>query len=316
MKAQTYFKAGLIIALMLMSLAGFVYLFRQNTFNDGGQQEHLQSSIYNLKQVDANWTAEVLKSYVGLSKDYDALSRSSKHLPHLLSNLSVDLMANANFDAQNTRSELGRLIKEKAILIEKFKRHNAVLKNSLRYLPTAQTEMTTLISSENMTRAKTQPLNTQKEAIDQLVSTVLHYNLFPEEKTAATVQAQNDSMRAMISSMSPALAEKTRNLVRHIDVILQERNGLATLVASINEINIASKLDALSLTIDKTRTIELENQHERRNFAMIYGIAMIFTFITIIFWTTRRLIRLNEVSSHARARLHEMERKLAEKGLA
>jgi DAHL domain len=126
MKAQTYFKAGLTIALMLILLAGFAYLFRQSSLTDGGEQEHLQSSIYNLKQVDANWTAEVLKSYVGLSKDYDALSRSSKHLPHLLSNLSVDLMASANAEAQNTRSELDRLIKEKSLLIEKFKRHNAV----------------------------------------------------------------------------------------------------------------------------------------------------------------------------------------------
>ncbi len=315
MKEHTYLKAGLVIVVMLAALGGFVYLFRQSTHSDGGEQEHLQNSIYNLKQVDANWTAEVLKSYVGLSKDYDALSNSSKHLPNLLSNLSVDLMATSNVEAQNVRSELDRMIKEKSLMIEKFKRHNAVLKNSLRYLPTAQAEMAMIISSENMARAKSQPLNNQKDAIDHLVSTVLHYNLFPEEKTAALAKTQNDNMRAMINTMSPALAEKARNLVKHIDVILHERTGLANLVANINEVGISTKLDTLSLSIDKARTLELESHHERRNFAMIYGTSMIFVFVTIIFWTTRRLVRLGEISYHARARLHEMERKLAEKGL-
>lgn len=297
MKQHTYFKAIAVFALMLAALAGFAYLFKQSLGNDSGEQEHLQSSIYNLKQVDANWTAEVLKSYVGISKDYDALSKSSRHLPQLLSNLSVDLLAHPNKEADNTRSELNRMIKEKEQLIEKFKRRNAVLKNSLRYLPTAQAEMTAAMSNESMVRTK----QINRQAVDQLVAAVLHYNLFPEEIMAANVRMQIDNVRNVIRAMSPALSDKTNNLIRHVEVILNERTDLAALVAKINDIGISSKLDALSLAIDKTRSIELDLHAERRNITMLYGTTVLFMFIAIIIWTTRRIVRLNEVSYNARA---------------
>ncbi len=312
MKVHTYFKAFIIFALMLASLAGLAYLLKQSMGTDRGEQEHLQSSIYNLKQFDATWTADVLKSYVGISTDYDALSKSSKHLRHLLSNLSVDLLAHPNKDTDNLRSELDRMIKEKTQLVEKFKRGNAVLKNSLRYLPTAQIEMATAITNESQEPKR----QIYRQAVDQLVAAVLHYNLFPEQMLAANVRTQNDNVRAHLATMNPTLADKTQNLIRHVEVILSERADLAVLVAKINEVGISSKLDTLSLAIDKTRSVELDLHAERRNITMLYGTTVLLMFIVIIILTTRRIVRLNEVSYNARARLHEMERKLTEKGMA
>lgn len=313
MKAQTYSKATILVIFMLAALAGFVYLFKQSTISNSGQQEQILGSIYKMKQVDANWTADVLKAYVGISKDYDSLGASSKELPATLSSLSKDLGGFSPQDVQATNADLDKMIKEKSQLVEKFKRRNAVLKNSLRYLPTVQMEITAILMAERAAEPKNVKLAEQKDAVDQLVSLVLQYNLFPEDRLAASVQLQNESMRLSFGAMSPNLLDKVRNLVRHVDVILSERIGLAMLVTKINEIPIAEKLDALSAEINKNGSLQITGNAEQRNLALIYGGVMLFVFVLIGFLTTRRIIKLKEMIRNARGRLLQMERRLAEK---
>ena len=154
MKAQTYSKATILVIFMLAALAGFVYLFKQSTINNSGQQEHILGSIYKMKQVDANWTADVLKAYVGISKDYDSLGANSKELPATLTSLSKDLGGFSSQEVQAANADLDKMIKDKAQLVEKFKRRNAVLKNSLRYLPTVQMEITAILMAERAAEPK------------------------------------------------------------------------------------------------------------------------------------------------------------------
>ena len=113
--------------------------------------------------------------------------------------------------------------------------------------------------------------------------------------------------------MSPNLLEKVRNLVRHVDVILSERIGLAMLVTKINEIPITDKLDALSAEINKSSSLQITGNADQRNLALIYGGVMLFVFVLIGFLTTRRIIKLKEMIRNARGRLLQMERRLAEK---
>lgn len=313
MKAQTYGKALLLVGMMLAALGGFIYLYKQSTVHDGGKQERVLGSIYRMKQVDANWTADVLKAYVGISKDYDALGASAKELPQALNNLATELGSFPNQDAQATQAELDRMIKEKTGLIEKFKRRNAVLKNSLRYLPTVQAEITSILAAEKAADPKNPRYNEQKEAVDQLVSLVLQYNLFPEDRLAASVQLQNESMRLSLGSVSPAMLEKARNLVRHVDVILSERIGLALLVSKINEVPVADRLDSLNAEINKSGMLQISGDLDGRDLALGYGVIMLLIFVLIGFLTTRRIVKLKEMTRNARARLVQMERKLAEK---
>ncbi|MBI3229158.1 MAG: hypothetical protein HYZ45_02935 [Burkholderiales bacterium] len=282
MKAQTYIKAGILLSMMLAALAGFIYLYKQSTSTDVGRQEHMLSSIYNLKQVDANWTAEVLKSYVGLTKDYDSLSNSSKHLPHLLSNLSVDLLGHSSQQAQGTRQELDRMIREKSQLVEKFKRRNAILRNSLRYLPTAQQEITSLLGSD-------------------------------KKSAAASAQGQNERLASKLEGLHPKILEKGQVLTRHVNVILGERLGVSTLVARINELGVTEKLNTLSTEISINRNADLDESTERGNIAAVYGTAMLLFFIVIGFWTARRIVKLNEITKTAFSRMQQLEQQLLEK---
>ncbi|WP_338846843.1 DAHL domain-containing protein [Massilia sp. W12] len=314
MKAQTYGKGLAVLLFMLAALAGFAYLYKQNSGNNDNKQEHILGTIYNMKQADASWTADVLKAYVGLSKDYDTLGATGKELPQTLNQLGLALGGFPGHEAQQTSQDLERLIKDKSNLIEKFKRHNAVLKNSLRYLPTVQMEIAAQLMQEKGADPKARG-NDQKEAVDQLVSLVLQYNLFPEERLAASVQLQNESLRLSFGSMSPALLERARNLVRHVDVILSERIGLAMLVQKINEVPIAERLDALSAEINKAGVTQVNGAGEQRNILLMYGVAMLAIFILIGVITTQRIVKLKEMTRNARTRLVQLERKLAEKSV-
>lgn len=316
MSAQTYGKAGMLIVIMLATLGGFLYLLKLGSNTDGGKQEQILGSIYKMKQVDANWTADVLKAYVGLSKDYDSLGSSAKELPTSLNALVQDLKGYSVEDSKVTDTELTRLIKEKTQLIEKFKRHNSVLKNSLRYLPTVQNEIATILAQEKTADSRNQKNAEQKETVDQLVSLVLQYNLFPEDRLAASVQLQNESMRLSLGAMSPAMLEKARNLVRHVDVILSERIGLAMLVSKINEIPISDRLDSLSAEVSKNGLLQVSGNAEQQNLALIYGAIMVLLFVLVGVLTTRRIVRLKEMIRNARLRLLQMERKLQEKSQA
>jgi hypothetical protein len=311
MKKQTYGIAGLLVTLIILAVAGFMDLYQHMNSNDAVLQERCLGLIAQIKQANANWDADILKSYVGIHKDYDALGNSAKEMPRNLGLLNSEATPFLSVEVQVALKELERLAKEKAALTEKFKSRNSILRNSLRYLPTAQEEIGTLIAGEKtVADGKAGRVLDQRDTVNQLVSIVFQYNLFPEERLAAAVQLQNESLRLSFGTMSPALLDKARNLVKHVDVILSERISIALLVAKISDAPITEQLNTLSMEVAKGSLVQANGQTKYADYVKIYATVMVLLFVALAFGIARNIVRIRELARHTRAKLTQVENKL------
>lgn len=290
MKNATYIKSALLVVLTLALLVGFVVLYKNSNSSDVTLQERTLGSINRVKQIDSNWNAQVLRAWVGMQRDYDVLSVSVKDMQKGVQDLDREIAPFLSSDAQNAMRELEKLTKEKAELTERFKRRNSVLKNSLRYLPTVQSEIRVLLIPDG----KSKPTSSeQHDAVDQLVSTVLQYNLFPEERLAAAVQLQNESVRLSLGAMPAAASEKVANLVKHVDVILTERMSIAIMISKIDSLPLGEQLDILAAETSKGNVLESSNTRYGR-YLQFYSAGMAAFFLLVVILVTRKMAKLQE----------------------
>jgi hypothetical protein len=290
MKQKVYFWSVAIGLLVVATVVGFLYLYKNANNSDIVQQEHVLGSLSRIKQLDANWDAHVLKSWIGMHRDYDVVSSSVKEMQGAMEELKVEIKPFLSNEAQLAMHDLEKLLKEKTDLTERFKRRNSVLKNSLRYLPTAQAEVRALMSGSADAKSKT---NTdQHDSIDQLVSLVLQYNLFPEDKLAAAVQLQNDSVRLSMGSFAPAVSEKVGNLVKHVDVVLSERVGIAVMIGKIDYTPVGEQLDILAAEVAKGGLSDATNNSRFSRYLQYYGIAVVVLFLILSSVLANAVVRL------------------------
>jgi len=125
---------GLLLAAALM----YTYL-RTQDYDSTGYFENV-ALLRQIKQLDARWELDAMKSHIGLNQNYDPLVDPLREMGVLPQHLGALAAAPPPGDAGRLRAAVAayeRALADKAALVEAFKSHNAVLRNSLTFLPTA-----------------------------------------------------------------------------------------------------------------------------------------------------------------------------------
>lgn len=297
MKQKVYLCSVALGLLILALVAGFIYLYNNANRSDVVQQERVFAHLSRIKQYDASWDSHVLKSWVGMHRDYDVLAGSIRNTNGAVLELKDEIKPFLSNEAQLALQDVEKLLKEKTDLTERFKRRNAILKNSLRYLPTAQSELRVLVGAPVEGKPKTP--NELLDAVDQLVSLVLQYNLFPEDRLALTVQLQNDSVRLSVSALSGPASEKVANLVKHVDVVLSERAGIAQMISKIDYTPITEQLDILAAEVAKGGVSEASNNSKFTRYLQYYGGAVLLLFLILTTYLAKAVVRIGGRSAMA-----------------
>lgn len=290
MKQKIYLCSVAVGLLVVALVAGFLFLYNNANSTDIVQQERVLANLSRVKQIDANWDAHVLKSWVGMHRDYDVLSTSIRDMNGAVVELKGELKPYLSNEAQLAMQDLEKLLKEKTDLTERFKRRNSILKNSLRYLPTAQAEVRTMMQAA--AEGKHKNVGEQYDAIDQLVSLVLQYNLFPEDRLAATVQLQSDSVRLSVGGLQPGVSDKVSNLVKHVDVVLTERAGIAQMISKIDYTPIGEQLDILAAEVAKGGVNDASSNSRFSRYLQYYGIAVVLLFLILTTVLANAVVRI------------------------
>ena len=128
----------LLVGIVLAGLtAGWVYLYTNSRAVDGEKQNATLGLLKDLKQTDSNWNTDVLKSQTEIIRSYDALVRPLRTFSDILTALDREAARLKDDDLKKDVADIRAAIDKKAALIDRFKAQNSLLKNSLRYAPTA-----------------------------------------------------------------------------------------------------------------------------------------------------------------------------------
>lgn len=219
---------------------------------DNQQHQDYRTLMAQQLDKDATVNQSVLKARYALLTSYDPLVRAmSEQLA-----LQKDLKQVPGFvgNSQTITAQLsdnGQIFTQKEELVESFKSKNAILKNSLTYLPELVKEIR---------QGSTGLSGGEALQVESLLDNVLLYSLSSDEDLVSQIKAQIAQLEAKKSSQSIQLAiAHTRLILEYkpqVDAITRDILKLPTAQA-INQLETAytSQYDAATQTADLFRLL-------------------------------------------------------------
>jgi serine phosphatase RsbU (regulator of sigma subunit) len=186
-------------------------------------------AIGNVRHLDRLLSEQVLAARFGLLNQYDPLTATELELVRASAELHARVgSVGTTPDIERALGELDRALAERRAALEHFKAENSVLKNSLRYLPTAGEEVTNELGG-----AAAGALGLD---IHALVREALVYNLIGDQSTREAQLRAIDRVAAGRAGLSSAVGSDVDLLLAHARVIAERQPSVdAWLKRAANE---------------------------------------------------------------------------------
>jgi signal transduction histidine kinase len=251
------------IGLGLVAILAFLIL--QTRTVDFDAHNEIVGTLRQLKQIDAEWNVDVLRSKTGLNNNYDPVASP---LP-VIQSLEETLQARTGTfwdgrDAGDARilpllQKSRQAMDEKIELIEHFKSQNAVLRNSSNYLPTAASEA--IVALE---KAQSPVRGQLTEYINALLISTLSYVTTSDDATADKIAAGLDRLNQALPLLSGDAAARVTGFVAHVATVVKQQAIGNKLLAELSALPTAAKIDALAdAHADEHNTLLIAQQRYR-----------------------------------------------------
>jgi signal transduction histidine kinase len=216
-RATLYIAAGFAALFFLLTL--FAYKTRSV---DAEEHERYARLLLKLRLDESRLSEDVLRTRFGLLSHYDLVvsdlqdlelgARALRETPRFLSN-------RGRLGINRFLQEYATAFAAKQAALDRFKSLNAVLNNSLRYLPILSTEMADQADRGNSG-------DQLRGWMRDVERDVLLYNLTGEERLAIAVRARLDDLRR--ESRGAPIRTEIDLLGAHVETILRTRPGVET----------------------------------------------------------------------------------------
>ena len=303
---------GVLAAAVLVGVLAALYA--KSSVVDVEKKNRVEGDLRHLKQVDAEWNVDVLKSRMGINANYDPLVRPLPQLRKLRTQLSAEIAGIADPELVPALGAVDSAIDRKTDLIERFKSENAILRNSLRYAPTAVSELDAKIDAAGSADpAHAARLGALKSRADATLTRILRYNLFPDRSTAAALGTEVDALAPLATGLGDDIVDSVANFVRHAHVILAQRAVEDGVLGDILAAPIDSDADRLGAAFDRNFTIALEQSNRYRHLLLGYASLL----LALLAYAGYRLVRSFRVIARVNHELKDanesLERRVRER---
>jgi two-component system, NtrC family, sensor kinase len=302
---------------VVFALIGVLALLYTKTSSvDAGKKAQVEGYLKQLKQVDAEWNVDVLKSRMEINKNYDPLTSPLPVLTELQKKLDVDVKALEQHHTEKAFSELKDVIAQKVDLVDQFKSQNAILKNSLRYVPTAVDELRAEIrQAKRATQGASESLDILDARANQLLNEVLKYNLLADPAAAQNIEGTLLLMGASEPLYPSNIGASVRNLVRHTRTILRQRAVEGDVMDKISVLPMTSANDRLGEVFDRDFQVALAESDRYRNYLLAYSgllLALVVYIGARLIRSYRVIARVNKDLQHSNETLEQRVRERTE----
>ena len=255
------------------------------------QYQEYRDNLIELQQLDSEFNLEILKSRYELFTSYDPLVQNLSNQQYLqtkLKNLPAFIDSGAKKQLESILNQIKNSLERKASLSESFKSRNAILKNSLRYLPLLSNQLETKFDAQEKTGNLTPTqLSTLRSNLNHIIRNLLLYNITVDEN----IQSEIESLIAQLSQQK-------------IEYRLTEDEFPTGLVESHTNTILKTKPQVEQLTTrlitplkEETKALEklLENNHKQATIK-----TNIYRFLTVCWLLSLLGIKLRKLSPTAK----------------
>jgi len=243
MNRTTFFNALAGVALVA-ALGVMVAKTRSVNFEAHGE---IVGLLRQIKQVDAEWNVDVLRSKTGLNNDYDPVANPLA----LVESLETALRSKAGA-FWSGHDESGARIRplldaykstmdRKIALIDRFKSQNSILRNSSRYLPLAAADaLAGLDAASPATRAAV------AQDVDEVLTHTLIYANAPDAAVAARTQDALARLQRLVTQLPPDAADRVDGFTAHAETVLRQEQLGARTLAELAALPSAQAIDGIA----------------------------------------------------------------------
>ncbi|WLI13764.1 DAHL domain-containing protein [Pseudomonas sp. FP603] len=299
------------VALILASTLLFLYL--KSSSDQTSTYAESRGLIGQIKQLNAQWETEILKARIAISHNYDPLVAPLNEMTQLWEQFETmesnhgrnDPIWHAGHDAYHTA------VQEKTRLVEQFKSHNAVLRNSLAFLPTAEDDI-----QEPLTRLldedKLQLQNIATDTYDLLLSSLEFAQVTSDDKAADILVGLN-KLRVNKDRLPEQFHSPIDVLSNHIALILREQPVVNRLLQNIEAVPVAARLDEITSLLNRDQQ-QTEAIDQRYHFYMlVFSTLLVMGLVYLATRLMRSFGEINRVNKELQTANEILEQRVEER---
>ncbi|MEQ1782277.1 MAG: DAHL domain-containing protein [Hyphomonadaceae bacterium] len=292
-----------------LSLVAILLLFFIKT-QDAAASSYLNdgASLHQIHLLDTSWELDVMRSKTGIHTNYDALVDPLIALKGLQDRLAADAAKSAYVAPEQSAAvaALGIALQQKTRLVERYKSHNSVLRNSLDFLPTA------LDDAYSASRRAGSGSRAEEDALGRasaiLLSTMI-YSQAPTQEALNQIGDQLESLQTLDTRVQ--FSESLRIFAAHVRAVLREQPVVNDVLARIAEVPTTARIE------DIGRILEREHAAVDNAVSTYRGLLFLFAaaLVVLLFVAAIRLLRsramINRVNGDLQEANSSLEKRVA-----
>lgn len=301
-----------LVALALASTLLFLYL--KSSADQTSTYSESRGLIGRMKQLNAQWETEILKARITLNHNYDPLVAPLNEMTQLWQRFDAMQSAQGRNDSpvwKTSHDAYLAAIQDKTRLVEQFKSHNAVLRNSLAFLPTAEDDiqqpLTQLVDGD-----KLQLQNIATDTYDLLLSS-LEFAQVTSDDRAADILVGLNKLGVNKLRLPEQFHEPIDILSNHIALILREQPIVNGLLDNIEAIPVAERLDDITSLLNEDQQ-QADAVYQRYHFYMlVFSTLLVLVLVYLAIRLLRSFSEINRVNKALQTANEELELRVEER---
>ncbi|WP_223489082.1 DAHL domain-containing protein [Pseudomonas sp. A-RE-19] len=313
---KTYHRRNLALlsglALLLASTLLFLYL--KSSSDQTATYAESRDLIGQIKQLNAQWETEILKARIAISHNYDPLVTPLTEMTHLWERFETMQSNHGRNDSTTWRAShdaYHAAIEEKTRLVEQFKSHNAVLRNSLAFLPTAEDDIQQPLS-QLVDEDKLQLQNIATDTYDLLLSS-LEFAQVTSDDRAADILVGLNKLGVNKQRLPEQFHSPIDILSNHIALILREQPVVNRLLENIEAIPVAERLDDITSLLNQDQQYADEVDRRYHFYLLVFSTLLVLVLVYLAIRLMRSFAETNRVNKELQTANEVLEQRVEER---
>ncbi len=302
----------LLLALITLLLAStLVFLYLKSARDQTATYTQSRDLIRQLQQLNAQWDSEVLKARIAITRNYDPLVSPLLEMTTLWADLKSRGSYHESADLprwQASQQAYEDAIQEKARLVDQFKSHNAVLRNSLAFLPTAEDDIQAQFNRVD-DEGKLHLQSVATDTYDLLLSS-LEFAQVTSDDRAADILVGLGKLAINKESLPSEFQAPVDILSNHISLILREQPAVNSLLERIAAVPVSERLDDLTTHLNQDQQTADLVDHQYHRYLLIFSTLLVVLLLYLAVRLLRSFAEINRVNRALQAANETLEQRV------
>ena len=280
MKALLRLFSYLILASALLAVLGYLHLKTQEL--NPATRETINGLLRDLQQIDAEIDTDVLRSKTGMSKNYDSVARAQTLIAKAQEALASQRLESFDYSLKDAEKRLTDALSTKLELVDRFKAQNAILRNSLRFVPLAAEDLKQKLREARDPAGKPVQVPGLADGVDQVLVETLKLEAAADTGAVAKVRERISPLVARRAEYPPAIGESFDIFANHVITIVAQKEREDEVLADMAKVPVVDNINSLGETF--AASFELANAvHEKYRMAMLGYAAFLIALFSFAF---------------------------------